>query len=155
MRSDLDAVPSSSSCRLRAGVGALTGGGDVAPSRYGERRRTRRLMDVDPDRDAVELGVRRGRSTAGQPVLGICRGIQLMAVPFGGIAAPGPARAAGHQHHWEEERQYEPVHAVDAEPGLAAAPPRSGARPVNSIHHQAVAEPGRRARAPPRGATTA
>jgi putative glutamine amidotransferase len=49
--------------------------------------------------------------------------------------------------HWDEQRQYEPVHAVQAEPGSDAALVLDGVERVNSIHHQAVADPGQTLRA--------
>jgi putative glutamine amidotransferase len=50
---------------------------------------------------------------------------------------------AGFEGHWQEARQCEPVHAVEAERGSLARAALGGARDVNSIHHQAVADPGR------------
>ena len=130
----------------------LTGGGDVDPARYGEDAHPA-LMELDPDRDAVELAVTAMAIDEGLPVLGICRGIQLLAVALGGRLV-ADLTAAGYEDHWQEVRQHEPVHAVDAEPGSAAAQALGGADLVNSIHHQAVADPGPRS-GPPRGATTA
>lgn len=99
------------------------------------------LVDVDPDRDALELTAVRRSVAEGRPVLGICRGAQLVAVALGGTLVqdlPG----AGCPGHWEEVRQYEPVHGIRAEPGSAAEQALGGATTVNSIHHQAVHDPG-------------
>ena len=49
--------------------------------------------------------------------------------------------------HWDEERQYEPVHAVHSEPGSVAARILGSVDQVNSIHHQAIADPGQTLRA--------
>jgi putative glutamine amidotransferase len=49
---------------------------------------------------------------------------------------------AGLSGHWELERQAEPVHGIEAKPGSLAAAALAGATEVNSIHHQAVLEPG-------------
>ena len=77
----------------------------------------------------------------GVAVLGICRGIQLLAASVGGsLVADLPE--AGHEGHWQEERQYEPVHAVEARSGSLAERALGGATVVNSIHHQAVLHPG-------------
>jgi putative glutamine amidotransferase len=117
-----------------------TGGGDVDPVRYGAGR-SDALDGVDVDRDAVETEVVLTARTLGQPVLGICRGAQLLTAALGGslvIDLP----AVGCQGHWEETRQFEPVHAVAADHGTTAALALAGAEQVNSIHHQAVAEPG-------------
>jgi len=120
----------------------LTGGGDVHPAHYGEEAHPA-LMELDADRDAVDLAVTAMALDEGLPVLGICRGIQLLAVALGGRLV-ADLTAAGYEDHWQEVRQHEPVHAVDAEPGSAASEALGGAEVVNSIHHQAVADPGPR-----------
>ena len=123
----------------------LTGGGDVHPARYGEEAHPA-LMELDDDRDDVELAVTAWALDVGIPVLGICRGIQLLAVALGGRLVPD-LTAAGYEDHWQEVRQHEAVHAVDATPGSAAEQALGGAGLVNSIHHQAVADPGPRLQA--------
>jgi putative glutamine amidotransferase len=118
----------------------VTGGGDVDPTRYGEDRSTG-LMDIDVLRDAVEVAVVRASAERGLPVLGICRGIQLVTVALGGALHQDLARA-GFDGHWEEERQHEPVHVIAADAGSVAERALGGASTVNSIHHQAVRSPG-------------
>lgn len=118
----------------------LTGGGDVTPAHYGAPEHPK-AMELDTDRDLLELEVTRAAVDRGIPVLGICRGIQLLAVAMGGrLVADLPD--AGFEGHWQEELQYEPVHAVEAEIGTQAALALGGTTFVNSIHHQAVADPG-------------
>ncbi len=118
----------------------LTGGGDVAPAQYGGDDHPK-IMEVDPDRDAVEILVAQTAVERGLPVLGICRGIQVLAVALGGsLVADLPS--AGFEGHWQEEKQYEPVHAIEVEAGSVAGLALGGATIVNSIHHQAVAVPG-------------
>jgi putative glutamine amidotransferase len=126
----------------------VTGGGDVSPDRYRDSavEFPDRLMDVDPWRDDTEVAVVRRAHDQGKRILGVCRGIQLLAVTNGGTLIPDLV-AAGHDGHWEEERQYEPVHAVRAEPGSVAAAVLGDVELVNSIHHQAVADPGQVLRA--------
>jgi putative glutamine amidotransferase len=123
------------SAALACDAVCATGGGDVAVEPF------EGLMDPDPMRDAVEAAVVRAAVSASRPVLGICRGIQLMAVALGG-AVFRDLPTAGYAGHWEEERQFEPVHGISAEPGSAALAALGGARLVNSIHHQAVSDPG-------------
>lgn len=118
----------------------VTGGGDVEPDRYGGEA-SEALMDVDGTRDAVEIAAVRAAMAGDQPVLGICRGIQLLAVATGGTLI-GDVASAGYDGHWAEDRQYEPVHAIKAEPGSLAERALASATTVNSIHHQAVADPG-------------
>jgi putative glutamine amidotransferase len=55
--------------------------------------------------------------------------------------------AAGYRGHWDEARQHEPVHAVYSDDGTAARSALAGATEVNSIHHQAVRDPGPQLRA--------
>src|ERR1700730_2955979 len=92
----------------------VTGGGDVDPGHYGEPPASR-LMDVDPSRGETEMGVVRTALQVGKRVRGICRGIQLVAVALGG-ALHQDLPQAGFSGHWEEERQFEPVHRIIADP---------------------------------------
>jgi putative glutamine amidotransferase len=124
----------------RADAVLATGGGDVDPSVYGQAAADG-LMELDADRDRVEVSVVHAARRRGIPVLGICRGIQLMAAALGGrLVADLPS--AGHEGHWEEEKQYQPVHTIEADIGSLASMALAGAVEVNSIHHQAVADPG-------------
>ena len=118
----------------------LSGGGDVDPASYGAEALPD-LMDIDPARDQAEMAVVRGARSAGKSVLGICRGIQVMASALGGSLHQDLPRA-GFVGHWEEARQYEPVHRVTADPATLALTALGGTDVVNSIHHQAVRDPG-------------
>lgn len=123
----------------------LTGGGDIDPGRY-DPAVAPEVYDVDPVRDVLEIDAFHAMRAEGRRVLGICRGIQLMAVASGG-SLHQHLPSAGFDHHWEESRQYEPVHEVIADANTAASFALAGAVKVNSIHHQAVREPGRELRA--------
>jgi putative glutamine amidotransferase len=118
----------------------LTGGGDVDAGRYGAVADPT-AMDVDVRRDGAEIAAVRAAVDAGRAVLGICRGIQLTVVALGGTLRQH-LPAEGFDGHWDEEQQYEPVHAVTADPGTLARVALGGAGTVNSIHHQAVLDPG-------------
>lgn len=105
----------------------LPGGGDLEPWRYGQENRASR--GLEPERDAAELALLDQFAAAGKPVLGICRGLQVINVGFGGTLLqdiPGHGAAAGTDR----------LHRV------RTAPPFSGLigeRPlVNSAHHQAA-----------------
>lgn len=128
-----------------AGGVVLTGGGDVEPAVYGHPLDPK-TFEVDPDRDRVEVEVVRRAAERRMPILGICRGIQLLTVALGGSLVQDLC-TAGFEQHWHEDRQHEPVHAIDPEPGSLTVRALAGATTVNSIHHQAVAEPGPHLRA--------
>jgi putative glutamine amidotransferase len=117
-----------------------TGGGDVDPSRYGEQTRVD-LMDVDPVRDEWEFTAIPYWLERGRPLLGICRGLQVLAVVSGGKLHQD-LPTAGYNNHWMADRAHEPVHGVRVTPGSLAERALGGRNKVNSIHHQAVKELG-------------
>ena len=59
------------------------GGGDIEPARYGAGDHPAQY-GTDPDRDELELALVRAAVRSGTPTLGICRGVQLLNVAFGG-----------------------------------------------------------------------
>ncbi len=126
-------VPGRASLDLLDVVDALvlTGGGDVDPSLYGGDPAT--ATEVDPVRDRAELVLVREAADRGLPVLGVCRGLQLLAVAFGGrlTAAIG-------------DRHVQPMsgHRVLLGPGSRLAALLGPSANVSSIHHQAIGETG-------------
>jgi putative glutamine amidotransferase len=116
----------------------LTGGADVDPACYGEENV--HAHGIDPVRDAFEIAALHAARAAGVRVLGICRGAQLVNVALGGTLHQD-LPVAGHDGHWEEERQYEAVHGVAAVPGSLTEAVLGGSTTVNSIHHQAIRTP--------------
>jgi putative glutamine amidotransferase len=116
----------------------LSGGGDVDPVHFGAAPEPD-LGPVDPERDAFELALYRAARERGLPVLGICRGIQLIAVAEGGDLVQHLAPRPGAVQHEQVSRDGDPIHEIRIEPGthLAAAFGRDRVR-VNSYHHQAV-----------------
>lgn len=60
----------------------LPGGGDMEPWRYGQENTA--SQDMEPERDAAELLLLEEFLAAGKPVLGVCRGLQVINVYFGG-----------------------------------------------------------------------
>ncbi len=125
-----------------------TGGGDLDTDLYADTDTDAPglLMDVDRARDIAEIALVQYARAQGKRVLGVCRGAQLLAVMGGGTLVHDLPEK-GIDGHWDEERQYEPVHAVRAEPGSDAARVLADVDRVNSIHHQAVADPGQTLRA--------
>jgi putative glutamine amidotransferase len=129
----------------------LSGGSDVDPAHYGEDRHPK-TETIEPAHDAFELALARRALDRGIPVLGICRGIQVLAVADGGALTQHVAEqhvgAAVHNHAWGELTLAPPGdhwHEVEVEPGSNAARWFDGGnRRVNSFHHQAVVRPGNR-----------
>ena len=122
----------------------LQGGADVAPQTYSESP-TRPEWSGDRARDLYELELLHEFVDAGKPVLGVCRGCQLINVAFGGTlhqdVATNVPEAMAHVHDLYDAHR----HAVRFPPGSSLGRMFRGVqRPiVNSIHHQAVKDLGR------------
>ncbi|WP_182379084.1 gamma-glutamyl-gamma-aminobutyrate hydrolase family protein [Nocardioides sp. WS12] len=107
----------------------LTGGGDIDPARYGGRPGS--AIDVDPARDDDEIELVRAAAAAGVPVLGACRGLQVLVVAFGGTLRTD----VDHQHPAAG-------HAVTTAPGSIVGTLIGAAATTSALHHQAVEDPG-------------
>jgi len=122
----------------------LQGGADVSPQSYAETP-TRPEWSGDRTRDMYELELLHEFVEAGKPVLGICRGCQLINVAFGGtlyqdIATDVPT-ALPHVHDDYDRHRHEIV--FPPESSLAKLFGQRLGGVVNSIHHQAVKGLGR------------
>lgn len=119
----------------------LTGGGDVGPGNY-DCAPHPQTTGVDPDRDRAELALAEAAMSQGLPVLGICRGAQLLNVALGGSLVQHVADHSDLAHdHWH--RRYEEVHHVRVAPdSVLAGALGTLSLPVNSAHHQGVARLG-------------
>ena len=126
-----------------AGIDALllTGGGDVDPAWYGSLP-SPDLGKVDAARDGWEIALVRAAAARGLPVLGICRGAQLLNVAMGGTLEQHLPDVTD-LRHCVDERCAEAVHDVHigARSGLGAVV-GTEVLGVNSLHHQAVADVG-------------
>src|SRR5687767_10089520 len=109
----------------------LGGGADVDPAEYGQARHER--TEVEPDRDALELPAARKAIDDKMPVLGICRGFQLLNVVLGGSLVQ---HLDGHGRD-PEGRSGQHAAAVAEGSQLASILGKSSVR-VDSSHHQAV-----------------
>ena len=110
----------------------FSGGGDIAPERYGEIDSDKVCENVIPERDELELSLARRALDADVPVLGICRGFQLVNVAMGGKLA---LDVKGHQAKDDEVI----AHHLSAHAGSKlAAISGTDEMVVNSRHHQAV-----------------
>jgi len=76
----------------------ISGGPDIEPGRYGQQPGPRTTV-VRPGRDAAEIALFRSALDAGVPVLGICRGMQLMNVALGGTLIQHLPAVVGHDEH--------------------------------------------------------
>lgn len=144
----------------------LSGGGDINPVLLGEDP-VPELHSICPERDAYELRLCRRAHDRQIPVMGICRGAQVMAAALGGSVAQDIERTMRHdgqvpsiKHSQDAPRECAThfveiilrEHKTDTDPlqrifeAKHSSSPRSGGLKgvlaVNSFHHQAVSDPG-------------
>ncbi len=120
----------------------LAGGGDIEPKHYGAMPHEHLGM-IDPLRDTAELPLARWAVAEGKPILGICRGIQVINVALGGTLYQDlPSQVASElQHNLSYERQdwTYPAHTIQIAPDSRLAQVMGLVDlPTNSLHHQAV-----------------
>ena len=120
----------------------VTGGaGDLDPALYGEERHPE-TGPVQEERDAYELALVRGALEREMPVLGICRGMQILNVAYGGTIEQHLPDVLGHEEHRHTPGTFadHEVHLVPD--SLAARATGSGRTPAKSHHHQGIKEVG-------------
>lgn len=116
----------------------LSGGGDVDPGLYGEER-TILCGEADALRDAMEMYLCRRALEMDVPVLGICRGLQVMNVALGGTLYQ---HVPGASLHSRSDAPAQAVHTVRmAEGSLLQAILGEKTIGVNSRHHQGIKIP--------------
>lgn len=114
----------------------LPGGGDITPAFFGQKNKGSRNIDTELDIlqiQALDLFVRQRK-----PVLGICKGMQLINVFFGGSIRQHLPTAC--LHEYREGDQFHPTHAL---PGSILEQLYGECFLVNSAHHQGVELTGR------------
>lgn len=118
----------------------LQGGADVSPLTYGETA-LRREWEGDRVRDLYEIDLLQEFVSHGKPVLGICRGLQLINVAYGGTLYQDIElhHPKGGDHHDPDayDQHFHDI-AFVAGTGLARLYPDLGRARVNSIHHQGI-----------------
>jgi len=118
----------------------LTGGADVNPARYGEER-VPECDEPDDKRDDFETSLVQEALSWEIPILGICRGIQLLNVALGGTLIQHLATTAAHRAKNPEDPpgRHGAVHTVRVTPASRLASiVGDGEYAVNSRHHQAI-----------------
>ena len=128
----IDLVPGTKSLPEVDGL-LLPGGWDVDPSFYGERR-DEKLGETDPELDETELALFGQAREREIPVLGICRGQQVINVAMGGSLVQHleghEVRSLGRSHL---------AHTIEVDPKSELGQAAGGHKVrVNSLHHQAI-----------------
>lgn len=126
----------------------LSGGGDIAPARYGDREVHPQTYGISELRDEFEFALLEAALARDLPLLAICRGIQVLNVGLGGtlyqdVADQYPG-ARAHRQQLTPETRHDPSHTVASATGSLLAEVY-GPAPIaaNSFHHQTVKEVGR------------
>ncbi|GAX00373.1 gamma-glutamyl-gamma-aminobutyrate hydrolase family protein [Secundilactobacillus silagei] len=122
----------------------LPGGVDVAPRFYGEEPLPK--MAASDDRlDATEIALTNQAVTAGKPILGICRGTQVLNVALGGNLYQDIGTQVDHQtyQHSQKASFDQGTHYIDVAEGSLLQGIFQGQQHVlvNSLHHQAIKTP--------------
>ncbi len=121
----------------------LTGGGDVDPVHYNGHEHST-IYGVDPARDEFELALAQRIAELKLPLLAICRGMQVLNVAMGGtLVADIPSQVEGGFEHFRAGDDAKRAHQAlrfDESCQMVTLFGTSELK-VNSLHHQAVAEP--------------
>ena len=118
----------------------LQGGNDVSPLSYNEAA-LRPEWEGDAIRDRYEMELIKAFVAAGKPVFGICRGLQLLNVAFGGTLYQDiPTQRPQSLPHLRLEAYERNFHAVQLQAGgwLDSLYPHQTDFQINSIHHQGI-----------------
>jgi putative glutamine amidotransferase len=112
----------------------LPGGGDIDPSRFGQENRG--SEEIDALLDKAQFAILDAFVRAGKPVFGICRGLQVINVFFGGDLIQDLPNA--NEVHRNPGFKGDRVHASSAKPGTFLSDLYGAEFCVNSSHHQAL-----------------
>lgn len=119
----------------------LPGGEDIDPANYGQERHPL-LGATDKERDRTELLLTRWALAEGMPVLGVCRGVQVINVACGGtlfqdLHSEQPDLAK-HDYFPPSFERYRISHRIDIEADSRLAHAMGQVHEVNSMHHQGI-----------------
>ena len=117
----------------------ITGGRDMDPASYGQARHpaTDEPVQANRDRDAWEFALIRGAIRRGMPVLGICRGAQVINVALGGTLHQHLPDVLGHSRHQQGNAVFS-TSAVRTVPGTRLAALIGESSDAQCYHHQAI-----------------
>ncbi len=118
----------------------FSGGPDIDPKNYGATI-AGATSEVRPERDAAELGLLRAALAQDIPVLGICRGMQLLNVARGGTLVQHLPDVVHHVGHRTEPGRFD-IHAARIRRGTRTAEILGERVSVCSAHHQGIATVG-------------
>lgn len=119
----------------------LCGGEDIEPWRFGQENWA--SCDMDPKRDAAELALATSYLTARKPILGICRGLQLLNVVLGGTLFQDLGSNLTPFHAQDIGADADKIHPIHVVPDSQLASWYGTLFHVNSSHHQALDSIGR------------
>jgi len=117
----------------------LSGGADLGPELYGAEAAPQTV--TRPERDAAEMVLARAALTRDLPVLGVCRGMQLLTVAAGGTLHQHLPEVLGHDRHRPAPGVYG-EHEAGFTPGSRIAGLMGEDTRVHCFHHQGVDDPG-------------
>jgi putative glutamine amidotransferase len=118
----------------------FAGGADLDPALYGEAAHPQ-TAGLRPDRDAAEVPLMKAALDRDVPLLGICRGMQVLSVVAGGSLTQHLPDLVGHEGHRPEPGVYG-SHGVRLAPGSLAHRVLGDSVGVPSYHHQGLGSPG-------------
>jgi putative glutamine amidotransferase len=113
----------------------LSGGADIDPSLYGAGNHDKTI--TQPERDSAEFALLEAALAREMPVLGICRGMQVLNVLHGGGLHQHLPELVGHEGHREKLGAFS-EHEVELEKGSVAARVLGATTSVKSSHHQGI-----------------
>lgn len=117
----------------------FSGGADIEPCRYGEEK-SEKCGETTPYRDAIEFAVFSEAIKTNKPIMGICRGSQLINVALGGTLYQDiPSEIESDLTHKQEHPHSEPAHETGVVSGSLLHQVIGKSRiHINSLHHQAA-----------------